>query len=315
MQELLQKEVRQAVGKQNVQIEKELNQIKKKLDQYEGKFERWAKGYVDGTINDEQFKSFNEVLNKERAELQIRFEELHQLRENETRREKNAMQIQDQMLTFSEIWDELENEEKREVLSLLVEEGKLTIDRVGRDILLKIKIHFLPECERTIIYRTLQGVNRTKATPLQRLTQRQMVLLYYAGQGKDRKECAELMQCTPSSIYTMEKTIRENLGGVNWQEAIEMSRERVEANVSQLPLGQPGRKAKGTIPSRPFFSPILLVALELFAKGATVLEASERLGLSPVTVQGRRSRILKLMGTPSILEAAEKAKEWGILSG
>jgi DNA invertase Pin-like site-specific DNA recombinase/DNA-binding NarL/FixJ family response regulator len=315
MQGLLQKEVRQAVGKQNVQMDKEISQLEKILDQYGVKFDRWAKSYVDGTINENQFKNFNEKMEKERAELQVRFDELHQVRENEVGRERTVTRIRDQMLTFSQIWDELENEEKREVLSLLIEEGKLTVDRVGRDILLKIKIHFLPECERTIIYRTFQGVNRTKATPLQRLTQRQMVLLYYAGQGKDRKECAELMGCKLSSIYSIEKTIRRNLGGLSWNEAIDMSRDRVEANVAQLPLGESGRKTKEVIPSKQFLSPVLLEVLELFAKGATVLEVSERLGLSPVTVQGRRSRILKLMGTPSILEAAEKAKEWGILAG
>jgi DNA-binding NarL/FixJ family response regulator len=253
-------------------------------------------------------------MEQEKADLQVRLEELEKARENEAGRERNVTHVRDQMQTFPEIWGELENEEKRQILALLIEEGKLTADRVGRDVLLKIKVHFLPECERTIIYRTFQGKNRTEATPLQRLTQRQMVLLYYASQGKERKECAELMACKPSSIYTVEKTIRRNFGGVSWQEAIEMSRERVEANVTQLPLGGPGRKNKEVVPAKPFLSPVLLEAFELFAKGATVLEAAERLGLSTTTVQGRRSRILKLMGTPSILEAAEKAREWGILA-
>lgn len=51
----------------------------------------------------------------------------------------------------------------------------------------------------------------------------------------------------------------------------------------------------------------------LFARGATVSQVAERTGLSAVTVQGRKSRLLKLFGVPSILEAVEKAQGYGIL--
>ncbi|MEO6908752.1 MAG: hypothetical protein ABI210_12770, partial [Abditibacteriaceae bacterium] len=250
----------------------------------------------------------------DQSEVQSRLDSLLEARENESGRERHAKQVREQFRNFPKVWEHLENTEKRQVLGLLIEEGKLTVDREGRDILMKIKVHFLPEIEKTILYKSFRGKNRTNATPLQRLGLRQMVLLYYAGQGKSYKKCAELMECKLSSTYSLAKTIRKNLGGVSWEEAIEISRERVEANVAQLPLDKPGRKAKNETNSRPFITPVLMEVLELFAKGAKVLEAAERLGLSTEAVQGRRSRILKLMGTPSILKAAEIAKEWGILS-
>jgi DNA-binding NarL/FixJ family response regulator len=315
MQGLLEKEVRDAVGNQNLEMEKQITQLQRKSDQFEAKFERWAEGFMNQTMSEKRFKKINQQMEIDQAEVQSQLDSLLEARENEAGRERHAKQVREQFRNFPKIWENLDNVEKRQLLALLIEEGKLTVDRTGRDILVKIKLHFLPEREKTILYRNFRGIIRTKATPLQKLGPRQMVLLYYAGQGKTRKECAELMGCKPPSIYTIEKTIRRNLGGVSWKEAIDMSRARVEANVAQLPLGKPGRKAKNETNSRPFISPVLMEVLELFAKGATVKEASERLGLPPVTVQGRRSRILKLMGTPSILEAAEKAREWGILTG
>jgi len=314
MQGLLKKEVLEAVGKQNLQMDKEITQLRKKLNQFDAKFERWAEGYMNKMMTEKQFAKINQQMITDQSEVQSQLDSRLEARENEAGRERNAKQVQEQFQNFSKIWEHLENTEKRQLLALLIEEGKLTVDRTGRDILMKIKVHFLPEQEKTILYRTFRGINQTNATPLQRLRLRQMVLLYYAGQGKTYKECAELMRCKLPSIYTLAKTIRRNLGVDNWEDAIEMSRARVEANVAQLPLGKPGRKAKNETNLRPFISPILMEVLELFAKGATVKEASERLGLPPVTVQGRRSRILKLMGTSSILEATEKARELGILA-
>jgi hypothetical protein len=44
-----------------------------------------------------------------------------------------------------------------------------------------------------------------------------------------------------------------------------------------------------------------------------VPEVAERFDLTVTAVQGRRGRILKLFGTPSMLEAVEKAKKSGVL--
>jgi len=314
MQGLLEKEVREAVGKQNSQMEKEITQLQKKLDQFDVKFERWAEGFMNQTMSEKRFKKINQQMEIEQAGVQRQLDSLLDARENEAGRERHAKQVREQFRNFPKVWEHLDNIEKRQLLALLIEEGKLTVDRTGRDILIKIKVHFLPERERIILYRTFRGINRTLASGVQRLTLRQMVLLHYAGQGKSRTECAELMGCKVHSIYSIEKVIRKNLGGVSWKEAVEMTRERVEANVAQLPLGHPGKNAAKKEESiRPFISPVLMEVFELFAKGATVPEAAERLGLPAITVQGRRSRILKSMGTSSMLDATERARDMGIL--
>ena len=228
-------------------------------------------------------------------------------------RELRLQQVKEHLENFTPVWEHLDNDEKRKVLSLLLEEDGLKADREDRDIILKIKVQLLPEQERRIMYGWYRGVNRTKATGLQRLTLRQMVLLYYTYEGNTHRQCAELMKCKPSTINNIKKTIRKNLGGVSWEKALEMSRERVQANLAQLTLGQPGKNVKKSSPPKPFITPVLMQVLEEFAKGASVTDTAKECGLSTVTVQGRRSRILKLMGTPSIFEAIKKARALGIL--
>jgi site-specific DNA recombinase len=323
MRRLLEQEVKASTGQQDKTLLAEKAQLKRKLEQIGEKFERWADGFSKGVMSEKQFTVYSKKIEAEEAETSERLAEVEKALGNRLGRELWLQQIREQLENFSEVWEELGNDEKRNVLSLLIEEGGLTVDRHGRDVLLTIKVHLLPAQEKLIMYHTYRGVNRTRATGLQRLSMRHMVLLYYASQGKSRKECAELMGCKVPSIYTLEKTIRKNLGDVSWEEAVEMARERVQANVHQLPLGQPGRGAAhksgkavaGTAGEKSpgFLSPVLMEVFELFAQAATVSEVAERLHLSVTTVQGRRARILKAFGTSSMLDAVEKAKEQGIL--
>jgi DNA-binding CsgD family transcriptional regulator len=224
-------------------------------------------------------------------------------------------EMQQMLLDFPRLWAHADNDEKRQILLLLLEKKGLRIDRNGRDILMSIKLHLMPERQRTIIYHTFRGINRAKKTPEQTLTKTQMLQLLYEGRGKTRKEAAELMGCKPSSLYTTEKTIRKNLGGVTWAQAIEMTRERVEANAAQLlprvPRGS-GKKAEAEV-EIPFLSPLLMEVFVLFAQGATTGEVAEELGLQIHTVQGRRKRILQAFKTKSMLEAVRKAHRDGIL--
>lgn len=315
MRRLLEKEAKQGATKQDAALGKEKIQVKHKLDQIEERFERWAEGYSKGNMTDKQFKVYSDRITVEETEASARLEEIEAMLANKVGRELRLQQVREHLENFTPAWEHLDNDEKRQVLSLLLEDGGLKADREGRDIILKIKVQMLPEQERRIMYGWYRGVNRTKATGLQLLTKRQMVLLHYTYEGNTQRQCAQLMKCKPSSINSIKETICKNLGDVSWEKALEMCRERVQSNLAQLPLGQPGKNVKMPSPSKPFITPVLLEVFEYFAKGASVTDTAERCGLSPVTVQGRRSRILKLMGTSSMLEAVEKAKEWGILAG
>lgn len=314
MRKLLEAEYANAIDQQDEGLQKERTQLKRRQQECEARFQRWADGFSSGAIEAPEFAKYNKTLKEQKEEVASRLEQVEKQLDGRVSREMWLKQVRTQLESFPLVWEELDNDEKREVISNLVEEGGLTVDRDGRDIKLRIKLHLLPLQERTIIYRTNRGINGTKATGLQLLTQRQMVLLHYAGQGNNRKKCAELMGVKVPSVISVEKAIRKNQGGVTWQEAVEMARERVEANLFQLPLGSAGKAEKkkaGTKSS--FLSPVLMEVFLLFAQGATTKEVAERLHLDPSTVQGRRARILKHYGTSSMLEAVESARKAGVL--
>jgi DNA-binding CsgD family transcriptional regulator len=182
-----------------------------------------------------------------------------------------------------------------------------------------MKVHLLPRMERAIVRENQRGKNRTRAMGLQRLSQHQMTFLFWAGKGKSHRECAAEMGCSVQSLYSVADTIRKNLGGVSWAEAIEVTREPVEAYASQLLLHSPDPRKKhvdkGSIESSmPFLSPVLLMEVfRLFALGATTAEVAKELDLPAHTVQGRRQRILRAFKTKSMLEAVRAAKEQGVL--
>lgn len=310
MRQILHAEARDAATRQDCDFLRERAQLKRKLSEIEEKFDRWADGYSRGIMTPEQFQKYSVKLQLEEQEAKERLQQIEKDLANRTQREQWVEHVKQQFEAFPLVWNELDSDEKRQVLILLLEEGGLTANRDGRDIKLQIKPQLLPVQERTIAYRTYRGINRTSATGLQRLTLRQMVMLYYAGQGKTRREAAELMGCKVNSLHTIEKTIRNNLGVVTWEEAVEMTRERVQANLHQLPLGKSSitQEARVNTGQQKFLSPVLMEVFELFAKGATVPEVADRLQLSVTTVQGRRARILKSFGTSSMLEAVETAR-------
>jgi site-specific DNA recombinase len=314
MLRLLDKEIRRGAGKQDDKLKIEKIQIKQRLAQNEEKLNSVLDLRDKREVSDSQFKKRLRKLDEEEIKDSARLEEIEKTLANLKGRELSLKQMQKQLEDFPSIWGELGNDEKRQVLLLLIDEDGLKVDRDGRDIILRLKLQLLPEVDRRIITSSYRGVARSKATGLQLLTLRQIELLRYAAQGKNRRECATLMGCKQTSIISVEKTIRKNLGGVTWAEAMEMSKIRVQTYIAQFPLVESRRKTNSETTPRPFISPVLMEVFEPFAKRATVLEVSKQLGLSPTTVQGRRSRILKLMGTSSILEAAEKAREWGILA-
>ena len=314
MFKLMEAEVQKAIRQGNDGLREEKAQLKRKIQESEEKQTRWASAFSSGVIDEARFAKYVATLEEEETQVAERLHQVEKQLDGRASQELWLRQVRKQLESFPSVWEELDQDEKRQVLSLVIEEGGLTADRDGRDIKLRIKLHLLPLQEKTIIYTTCRGTRKTKATGLLRLSLRQMVLLHYAGLGKSRKECAELMGVKASSVVTIEKTIRKNLGGVTWGDAVEMARERVEANLFQLPLGHGGKaeKVSGT-PQPSFLTPVLMEVFVLFAQGATTKEVADRLHLDPSTVQGRRARILKHFGTKSMFEAVEKARAGGVV--
>jgi hypothetical protein len=155
------------------------------LAQLQEQADRWADSYSRGVMTEKQFVRFSQKLEVDEQEMSSRLEHVEAQLSQRSQREAWLQQVQQALLDFPLIWAELDNDEKRQLLLLLLEEKGLRLDRYGRDILVKIKLHLLPEKQRTIIYRSYRGTNKGKHTGEQRLTKTQMTLLYHEGTGKD----------------------------------------------------------------------------------------------------------------------------------
>lgn len=318
MRQYLQAEVARAAASQDVDLTEERDQIKRQLAQSEEQSQRWTDAYSRGVLKEDHFVTYTERLDKEKAELTERLDKVQADLERRVSRESWLRQVQEALLDFPLVWENLDNDQKRHLLSLLLEDKSLRVDRDETYIRVQLKVHLLPARERAVVHPTFHGTRRTTATGVMRLSQTQMVLVHYSAQGKTRRECADLMDCKVQTIYTLERTIRKNMGDVSWSEALAMCRDRVEAHVDQLPLHNAGRGRNGTVArvsthGKTFLSPILMESFVLFAQGATAAEVASELHLPVGTVEGRRARIHKAFGTKSMLEAVRKAKEQGMI--
>jgi DNA-binding NarL/FixJ family response regulator len=327
MRQLLEEEVKQFAGRQDEGLKKERVQLQRKLNTLNERFQRWADEFGDGAMSKKQFLAYSQKLEAEQSAAEECLEQIDCELENRQGRQQWGELLRDKLMDFPSIWQNLGNDERRLLLSLLIENNTLTVDRVGRDIKLRLKVHLLPPVERVILYQSLRGKNRSNATGLQLLTKRQMVLLYHAAEGRSFNECAELMGCRVQSIHSTKTIICRNLGGVTWPEAVEMAREQVHSYGSQLPFGSRGRAARleeeasseevssgaGDTGNERFLSPVLMQVFELFAQGAQVPQVAKALHPPISTVQGRRQRILKIFGVSTIFEAVQEAKRLGIL--
>jgi DNA-binding CsgD family transcriptional regulator len=318
MHRLIEQELAQATEQQDMALREERLALKRKLEQLQEQFDRWAEAYSRQVMGEKQFMAFSQKMQTEEEEASARLQQVEHDLGSRREREAWMASVRDALLDFPQVWQALDNDEKRQVLLLLLEDGQLQANRQGKEIHLSMKVHLLPRMERVIVRENQRGKNRTRAVGLQRLSQHQMTFLFWAGKGKSHRECAAEMGCSVQSLYSVADTIRKNLGSVSWAEAIEMTREPVEAYASHLPLHGPDQRkkhaAKGITESiAPFLSPVLMEVFHLFAQGATTAEVAKELDLPAHTVQGRRQRILRAFKTKSMLEAVRAAKEQGIL--
>lgn len=142
----------------------------------------------------------------------------------------------------------------------------LTVDRQGRDAVIALKIHLLPE---QVISVGVLSARHIKDRPLgvDALTPRELAVLHTIGQGKSHKEIAQIMKTGIANSYTLSMRIRRCLGVRNLRDAYTLAQKRIERQLSTLPLGSSGRCKIGTR-EVPVLSPAMLEVLPLLARAA-----------------------------------------------
>ncbi len=196
MRRLLEQEVSQATDTQDETMVKERTQLQGKLHQLTTQFERWADGFSKGIMSEKQFAIICRKMEEDEQQAKDRLQKIEHDLENRQGRQLWLQQVRDQLLDFSQIWEHLDNDEKRQLLLLLLEDGKLTVDREGRDIKVRLKVHLLPRSRTHADLPQLSGYQSQQSRRITTLDTAPdgIALSRRARQKPQRKRCAHGLQ-------------------------------------------------------------------------------------------------------------------------
>ncbi len=307
MRALLEQEAELAAGRQDAELAHQKAQLGRAFEDVKAQMSRWSGLFSRGTLSEDQFTEHNAELLAEKTRL------IQDLREAEAQlarrdgRVREAQCIKAAVLDFAVSWRHLNIEERRQVLSLLLE--TCTVERVGRDITLRIKVHLLPAREVLLMIPTgykkkVEGIGSHTLTP------RQLAFLHHVNQGKKPVEAGQAMGIAGSTVCFLMTDIRKRMGVHDIPECASQARSRIHSLLHSLPLGllRP-QSADGTVK----LSEKLLAVFPMLAAGAKLEEVATELGLPVTTVAARKQEIVRRLGAKTIFEAGRKARALGLL--
>lgn len=312
MRELLLAEATRATDTEDNQLRSELEQLRERGGAVQQRLDRLMDKLSNDLITDAEFSEARGRMNAEKTIVQERLREVECLLDGRSKREAWVDGMQQAILDFPLCWQHLTLDERVQVLGTLVE--TLTVDKAGRDAIVHLKLHLLPE--RTIPICAQSMRHRMKDRPLgvPGLTRRQLSYLYYIGQGKTNKQIAAEFGNSAAASHNMATQVRKVLGVKNMMDAYHLAKARIEEVKDTLCLG-PMNIAKQHVGDGPVLCATLAEVFPLLAQGAKVTEVMKITGLSRPAVNGRMRRILDHFNADTIYEAAQKARAAGVLPG
>jgi DNA-binding NarL/FixJ family response regulator len=290
-------------------LEKERQALERQLKSLKGKKEILIDNLAEGVITKSRFKETELRYDQEGGQAEQRLEQINKSFAGRLDRRARAEKIQQAILDFPLCWKEATLDERRHLMLTLIE--KLTIKRSGRNAVVTLKIHLLPEREISVMFESARHI-KEKPLGVESLTPRQLAYLHYIGLGKTNQEIASLWGTGIANVYTYAMYVRRALGIRDLQEAYKLAHHRIEQQLAFLPLGATGGcTLKPGGPQN--MAPCLKEVLPLLARGASYTEVARRTGLTPDAVSNRRKRILEIFDTKSIFEAGERARAMRLL--
>ncbi len=304
---LLEQAAAEAAVQQDADLINRQAQLLHALEDVKQQISRWAGLFNRGKIAEEQYLEQNLVLLTQKAEFTKDLDETEAQLSRRAGREKKVQVMQAAIQDFSRCWLHLNLEERRQLLFLMLE--TCSVERVGRDITLRLKLHFLPEREVLLMIPTgykkkVEGLGPHALTP------RHLAFLHHLNQGKTTAQAGEALGIVSNTTRFMMTEIRKRMGMHDIQECAAASRSRIASLLHSLPLGllRP-RTEDGKI----VLSEKLLAVFPMLAASAKLEEVATHFGLPITTVANRKKDIVKRLGTKTIFEAAQKARALGLL--
>ena len=128
------------------------------------------------------------------------------------------------------VWDALDDAEKRRACELVIERAELARD--GDDVMLRLKLHYLPERVLRLPNYNKRGEEHGAAA----LTPRELAYLKHRRDGRSNHDVAGLFDTQVQSVVQLRANIVTRLEVANVGEAIELAADRIDAELHALPL-------------------------------------------------------------------------------
>lgn len=307
LRQFLEQAAAEAAGKQDEDLIHRHAQLTSALEDVKEQISRWAGLFNRGKIAEEQYLEQNQTLVTQKAGFVRDLEDAETQLSRRDGRVKKVEATQAAILDFRRCWAHLNLEERRQLLFLMLE--TCSVERVGQDITLRIKLHFLPEREVLLLVpngykKKPEGIGPHALTP------RQLAFLHHINQGKTPAEAQKELGIASNTTRSMMTDIRKRMGTHDIKECASAARSRIQSLLHSLPVGLLRPQTEdGAIK----LSEKLLLVFPMLASGAKLEEVATEFGLPITTVANRKQEIVKRMGTKTIFEAGQKARALGLL--
>ena len=224
---------------------------------------------------------------------------------------RRAAQLEAAFDRLSDHWPALPNDERREVMELLLE--RLEVDCHGRDIALFLRF-VLGEEREVLLARPSANHRRNCPSGVDALTPRQLAFLWHYNAGLRTTAIAAAMGISAQCGARSGTDIRKRLGVQDLQTAADLAAPRIAALLDSLPLGLSNHHRRGqSTGARSPFTEKNLEVLRPLSQGYNQAQVARDLGVSQFVVSTRKKRLFNALCVNSVPQAAQLAREQGLL--
>lgn len=260
-----------------------------------------------GELTAEQYREQNDRLWEQRQDLDKQIGEVTNQIEDHNGQRVELETVRQTLQNFNAVWEALDPDEQQEGLRTVIEYCKLRRAE-GEDLVLKLKVGFLPEKQFPMPSYT----KRKATTGPDSLTPRELAYLWHRRAGLDDRAMARLWDTTKQNVICKWYRIQQRLNVDTLDEAIDQVAERLDTEKHALPLL--GRMNK--IPAhRPKFkwTAKRRRILEGLAAGRPPAQIAAALGICTKTLSERIRRMKRYAGAKTIEQLLAWSREAGVL--
>ena len=255
-------------------------------------------------IDNQTFARQKAEIDAEHAGLEAQAQQVRSRLEHRQSRQLEIDRVREALADFEAVWQQLNPQQQRELLSSVLEE--LTLGRAEDDtgdVILRLKIHFLPARE----YRLSNFTRRPRGDGIEGLSPRELAYLKHRLDYNTDQQIAELFQTSLQNARGLAKGITRRMGMEDLDRIAELARPRINILTPGLPLyGRvhgPSNRNKWT------WTQHRLRILAMLARGMRRSHIAAELGIERTTVDNHVSEMMGQVGADSWQELVKTAIE------